>query len=73
MEIWCNEAQERFVLAIHPSKLPVFEALCERERCPFAVVGRASADTRYSSRLLLPARLCWSYPAGQTHTHCHAC
>jgi phosphoribosylformylglycinamidine synthase len=45
MEIWCNEAQERFVLAIHPDKLPVFEALCERERCPFAVVGRASTDT----------------------------
>ncbi|MDQ7990826.1 MAG: phosphoribosylformylglycinamidine synthase [Candidatus Dactylopiibacterium sp.] len=45
-EIWCNESQERYVLAIAPESLPVFEALCARERCPFAVVGTASADTR---------------------------
>ena len=38
-EIWCNEAQERYVLAIAPQQLDVFRALCERERCPFAVVG----------------------------------
>jgi phosphoribosylformylglycinamidine synthase len=38
-EIWCNEAQERYVLAIAPGRLAEFAAICERERCPFAVVG----------------------------------
>jgi phosphoribosylformylglycinamidine synthase len=38
-EIWCNESQERYVMAIAPDSLPLFQALCERERCPFAVVG----------------------------------
>jgi phosphoribosylformylglycinamidine synthase len=42
-EIWCNEAQERYVLAIAPSSLPEFRAICERERCPFAVIGTANA------------------------------
>jgi phosphoribosylformylglycinamidine synthase len=42
-EIWCNEAQERYVLAIAPADLARFAAMCERERCPFAVVGRANA------------------------------
>ena len=41
-EIWCNESQERYVLAIAPQSLPVFEAICKRERCPFAVVGTAT-------------------------------
>ncbi len=41
-EIWCNESQERYVLAISPDALPGFEALCARERCPFAVVGVAT-------------------------------
>ena len=41
-EIWCNESQERYVLAINPDALPGFEALCARERCPFAVVGVAT-------------------------------
>jgi phosphoribosylformylglycinamidine synthase len=45
-EIWSNEAQERYVLAIPPSRLPEFAALCERERCPFAVVGVATDDNR---------------------------
>jgi phosphoribosylformylglycinamidine synthase len=45
-EIWCNEAQERYVLAIMPQDLERFRALCERERCPFAVVGHASAAPR---------------------------
>jgi phosphoribosylformylglycinamidine synthase len=39
MEIWCNEAQERYVLAVAPERLDVFSALAERERCPFAVIG----------------------------------
>jgi phosphoribosylformylglycinamidine synthase len=43
-EIWCNEAQERYVLAIAPERLAEFEALCERERCPHAVIGEATED-----------------------------
>jgi len=43
-QIWCNEAQERYVLAIDEERLADFKALCERERCPFAIVGRATAD-----------------------------
>ncbi len=42
LEAWCNEAQERYVLAIAPADLPTFEAICARERCPFAVVGYAT-------------------------------
>jgi len=38
-EIWCNESQERYVLAVGPHSLPLFQAMAERERCPFAVVG----------------------------------
>ena len=45
-EIWCNEAQERYVLAIAPTDLDRFRAICERERCPFAVVGTATGDAR---------------------------
>ncbi len=45
-EIWCNEAQERYVLAIAPESLQDFTDICERERCPFAVLGHASADGR---------------------------
>jgi len=44
LEIWCNEAQERYVLAIAEADLKDFEAICERERCPYAVVGRAIND-----------------------------
>jgi len=39
MEIWCNEAQERYVLSIKPENFERFEAIAKRERCPFAVVG----------------------------------
>ncbi|MEF3193710.1 MAG: phosphoribosylformylglycinamidine synthase, partial [Halothiobacillaceae bacterium] len=46
MEIWSNESQERYVLAIRPEKLELFQALCERERAPFAVVGVATAEQR---------------------------
>jgi phosphoribosylformylglycinamidine synthase len=42
VEIWCNEAQERYVLAILPSDIERFMAICERERCPYAVVGEAT-------------------------------
>ena len=44
MEIWCCEAQERYVLAVAPESLDSFLALCERERCPVAVVGQATGD-----------------------------
>jgi len=43
-EIWCNESQERYVMAVSPEALSVFEAFCERERCPFAVVGVVTAE-----------------------------
>ncbi|HWP10553.1 MAG TPA: phosphoribosylformylglycinamidine synthase, partial [Ramlibacter sp.] len=45
-EIWCNESQERYVLAIAPQSLEQFKAFCERERCPFAVVGVATEERR---------------------------
>ncbi len=44
LQIWCNEAQERYVLAILPKNLETFTAICERERAPFAVVGTATAN-----------------------------
>ena len=43
-ELWCNEAQERFVLAVEASRLGEFASLCERERCPFASIGRATEE-----------------------------
>ena len=43
-EIWCNESQERYVLAIAPESLETFKAFCERERCPFAVIGVATEE-----------------------------
>jgi phosphoribosylformylglycinamidine synthase len=46
LEIWCNESQERYVLAVRPEDLAAFSALCERERCPFAVLGEATEDGR---------------------------
>ncbi len=50
MQIWCNEAQERYVLAIAPESLPLFEELCERERCLYAVVGEATDDGQLKLR-----------------------
>ena len=56
-EIWCNEAQERYVLAIAPARIDEFRAICARERCPFAVLGVATleqrltlADERYTNQ-----------------------
>jgi phosphoribosylformylglycinamidine synthase len=45
-QIWCNESQERYVLAIAPERLEEFRAFCERERCPFSVVGTAVDEDR---------------------------
>jgi phosphoribosylformylglycinamidine synthase len=44
MEIWCNESQERYVLAVAADDLPRFIELCERERCPYAVLGEATEE-----------------------------
>ncbi|WP_273403820.1 phosphoribosylformylglycinamidine synthase [Actinobacillus porcinus] len=44
LEIWCNESQERYVLAVSPEKLPLFEELCQRERAPYAVIGEATQE-----------------------------
>ena len=42
LEIWCNESQERYVMAVAPENLEQFDALCRRERCPYAVIGEAT-------------------------------
>ncbi|HEY8538827.1 MAG TPA: phosphoribosylformylglycinamidine synthase, partial [Steroidobacteraceae bacterium] len=44
VELWCNEAQERYVLVIEAEQLARFDALCRRERCPYAVVGEITSD-----------------------------
>jgi phosphoribosylformylglycinamidine synthase len=44
MEIWCNESQERYVMSIKPEKLSEFEKLCQRERCPVAILGKATEE-----------------------------
>ncbi len=44
MEIWCNEAQERYVMAVAAERLELFKGICERERCPYAVVGYATEE-----------------------------
>jgi phosphoribosylformylglycinamidine synthase len=44
LEIWCNESQERYVMAVEPENLARFEQICRRERCPFAVVGEATQE-----------------------------
>ena len=46
MQLWCNESQERYVLGVAQERLVDFAALCERERCPFAAVGVATAEER---------------------------
>jgi len=46
MEIWCNESQERYVLAVSPENVSVFEEIAKRERCPFSVVGTATTEDK---------------------------
>ncbi|MCO4837790.1 MAG: phosphoribosylformylglycinamidine synthase [Oceanospirillaceae bacterium] len=48
LAIWCNEAQERYVLAVPPENMATFEALCARERCPHAIVGEATQEHHLS-------------------------
>lgn len=44
LEIWCNESQERYVIALDAAKIDIFRDFCERERCPFAVLGRITEE-----------------------------
>ena len=44
MQIWCNEAQERYVVAINPDSLDLFKSFCEREHCLYAVIGEATDE-----------------------------
>ncbi|HUL40948.1 MAG TPA: phosphoribosylformylglycinamidine synthase [Burkholderiales bacterium] len=46
MQLWCNEAQERYVLAVNTDKFAMFAKICERERCPYAVIGEATRELR---------------------------
>ncbi|MEW5770242.1 MAG: phosphoribosylformylglycinamidine synthase [Pseudomonadota bacterium] len=55
-EIWSNEAQERYVLAIAPESLDLFREICERERCPFAVVGKATRGGKQHGQLVVEDR-----------------
>ncbi len=70
LEIWCNEAQERYVMAIMPEDLACFETICQRERCPYAVVGDATDadhivlnDTHFDTRPVdLPMSILFGKP-----------
>ncbi|KAJ2017971.1 phosphoribosylformylglycinamidine synthase, partial [Coemansia sp. S85] len=76
MEIWCNESQERYVIAVAPSQLPVLQAIAARERCPCAVVGTATSEQRLqvSDRLAgglvidLPMSVLFGKPPKMTRT-----
>ena len=48
MQIWCNEAQERYVVAIRPESLDLFKTFCEREHCLYAVIGKATDEEHLS-------------------------
>ncbi|WP_413726993.1 phosphoribosylformylglycinamidine synthase [Sodalis sp. RH16] len=48
LEVWCNESQERYVLAVAPERLGEFEAICRRERAPYAVIGEATEEMHLS-------------------------
>ncbi|MBD8164173.1 phosphoribosylformylglycinamidine synthase [Erwinia persicina] len=48
LEVWCNESQERYVLAVSPDSLALFDALCQRERAPYAVIGEATEEMHLS-------------------------
>ncbi|WP_445400153.1 phosphoribosylformylglycinamidine synthase [Zobellella sp. An-6] len=48
LQIWCNESQERYVLSVAADRLAEFEAICRRERAPFAVIGEATAEPHLS-------------------------
>ncbi len=62
LELWCNEAQERYVLCIAPARLAQFMAFCQRERCPVAVVGEITADGQLEVRDRLTGKTPVSMP-----------
>ncbi|HEX6260253.1 MAG TPA: phosphoribosylformylglycinamidine synthase, partial [Woeseiaceae bacterium] len=72
--IWCNEAQERYVLIVSEDRLAEFSTLCERERCPFAVIGTLTADQRlvvsdseFGNRVVdMPMQMLLGKPPGMT-------
>ncbi|MHB8920288.1 MAG: phosphoribosylformylglycinamidine synthase [Halothiobacillus sp.] len=76
LAIWCNESQERYVLAIRPTSLPLFTALCERERALFAVIGTATsaqhltvADTHFGNQPIdLPMHTLFGHPPKMLRT-----
>ncbi|MEM7253946.1 MAG: phosphoribosylformylglycinamidine synthase, partial [Pseudomonadota bacterium] len=76
MEIWCNESQERYVLAIAATDLPRFTAICERERCPYADIGVTTEAARLEvtdsllgpAPVLVPMDVILGKPPGLTKT-----
>ena len=70
LEIWCNEAQERYVMAVSPEALPLFQAICLREGCPFAVVGKSTEkkalvlhDEHFNNHSVdLPSEILFGHP-----------
>ncbi len=70
LEIWCNESQERYVLAVAPDNLELFDAICRRERCPYAVIGEATeshhlelADSYFNDKAVdLPMEVLFGKP-----------
>jgi len=74
LELWCNESQERYVLGIKPEDLERFKRLCERERCPFKIVGKITSDEQlvvndslFKNRVIdLPLELLFGKPPKMT-------
>lgn len=62
MQIWCNESQERYVLAVDSNGLNIFKSVAERERCGYSVVGRAEGEPREERRLVLTDRESTEHP-----------
>ena len=50
LEIWCNESQERYVMAVADKDMATFDAICKRERAPYAVVGKATEERNLKLR-----------------------
>src|SRR5690606_38408363 len=74
LELWCNESQERYVLAIAAENISRFEAICERERCPVAVIGESTevlhlslTDTHFNNKPVdLPMSVLFGKPPKMT-------
>jgi len=76
LELWCNESQERYVMAIAAENMARFEAICQRERCPFAVIGESTealhlslADTHFKNKPVdLPMSVLFGKPPKMTRS-----